>query len=70
MCAIIRKIQVAGNPLRKRRVARKIVRMNLDALYSELTLKANARLALLVMDGLGDLRIFRQQAQICVIASR
>src|SRR5580698_5875199 len=29
--------------------------MNLDALYSELTLKVNAKLALLVMDGLGDL---------------
>ena len=29
--------------------------MNLDALYSELTLKTNAKLALLVMDGLGDL---------------
>lgn len=29
--------------------------MKLDALYSELTLKTNAKLALLVMDGLGDL---------------
>ena len=29
--------------------------MNLDALYSELTLKTNAKLALLVMDGLGDI---------------
>ncbi len=29
--------------------------MNLDALYSELTLKMNAKLVLLVMDGLGDL---------------
>src|SRR5580698_700813 len=29
--------------------------MNLDALYSELTLKTKAKLALLVMDGLGDL---------------
>jgi 2,3-bisphosphoglycerate-independent phosphoglycerate mutase len=29
--------------------------MNLDALYSELTLKTNAKLALIVMDGLGDL---------------
>src|SRR5260221_4645496 len=28
--------------------------MNLDALYSELTLKANAKLALIVLDGLGD----------------
>ena len=29
--------------------------MNLDALYSELTLKTNAKLALLVMDGVGDI---------------
>ena len=29
--------------------------MNLDSLYSELTLKTKAKLALLVMDGLGDL---------------
>src|SRR5258706_11823958 len=29
--------------------------MNLDALYSELTLKAKAKLTLLVLDGLGDL---------------
>jgi 2,3-bisphosphoglycerate-independent phosphoglycerate mutase len=29
--------------------------MNLDALYSELTLKTNAKLALLVLDGVGDL---------------
>src|SRR5213080_4754916 len=29
--------------------------MNLDALYSELTLKAEAKLVLLVLDGLGDL---------------
>src|SRR5512140_2298510 len=29
--------------------------MNLDALYSELTLKTSAKLALLVMDGVGDL---------------
>src|SRR6476646_1234250 len=28
--------------------------MNLDALYSELTLKPNAKLALIVLDGLGD----------------
>src|SRR5512139_1046675 len=28
--------------------------MNLDTLYSELTLKTNSKLALLVMDGLGD----------------
>ncbi len=29
--------------------------MNLDSLYSELTLKANAKLVLIVLDGLGDL---------------
>ncbi len=29
--------------------------MNLDALYSELTLKTNAKLVLIVLDGLGDL---------------
>src|SRR5947207_2194554 len=29
--------------------------MNLDALYSDLTLKTNAKLALVVLDGLGDL---------------
>src|SRR5216117_253076 len=29
--------------------------MNLDALYSDLTLKSTAKLALLVLDGLGDL---------------
>ncbi|MGO8765185.1 MAG: 2,3-bisphosphoglycerate-independent phosphoglycerate mutase [Limisphaerales bacterium] len=29
--------------------------MNLDSLYSELTLKTNAKLALIVLDGLGDL---------------
>src|SRR5438093_1668626 len=29
--------------------------MNLDALYSELTLKADAKLALIVLDGLGDI---------------
>src|SRR5213079_3224515 len=28
--------------------------MNLDILYSELTLKTNAKLALIVLDGLGD----------------
>jgi len=28
--------------------------MNLDTLYSELTLKANAKLALVVLDGVGD----------------
>src|SRR5213075_1987107 len=31
--------------------------MNLDALYSELTIKTNAKLALVVLDGLGDLAI-------------
>src|SRR5436853_2737744 len=31
--------------------------MNLDALYSELTLKPEAKLALVVLDGLGDLAI-------------
>src|ERR1041385_2473094 len=29
--------------------------MNLDALYSQLTLKSDAKLALLVLDGLGDI---------------
>ena len=29
--------------------------MNLDALYSSLTLKTNAKLALIVLDGLGDI---------------
>lgn len=29
--------------------------MNLDALYSELTLKTNAKMALIVLDGLGDI---------------
>ena len=29
--------------------------MNLDALYSELTLKTKAKLALIVLDGLGDI---------------
>src|SRR5277367_2293618 len=32
-----------------------IMRMNLDAQYSELTLKTKAKMVLLVMDGLGDL---------------
>ncbi len=31
--------------------------MNLDALYSELTIKTSAKLALLVMDGLGDIAL-------------
>src|ERR1700704_3066364 len=35
--------------------------MNLDALYSELTLKTNAKLVLLVLDGLGDLATREQE---------
>ena len=31
--------------------------MNLDALYSELTLKTSSKLALVVLDGLGDIAI-------------
>ncbi len=34
--------------------------MNLDALYSELTLKTKSKLALLVMDGLGDIATKKQ----------
>ncbi|HEY3760324.1 MAG TPA: 2,3-bisphosphoglycerate-independent phosphoglycerate mutase [Verrucomicrobiae bacterium] len=34
--------------------------MNLDSLYSELTLKTNAKLVLLVLDGLGDLATKQQ----------
>jgi 2,3-bisphosphoglycerate-independent phosphoglycerate mutase len=34
--------------------------MNLDALYSDLTLKTNVKLALVVLDGLGDLAIAAQ----------
>jgi len=34
--------------------------MNLDALYSELTLKTNAKLALVVLDGVGDLATMTQ----------
>src|SRR5207253_7012489 len=30
-------------------------KMNLDALYSELTLKLNAKVVLVVLDGLGDI---------------
>lgn len=37
--------------------------MNLDALYSELTLKTNAKLALVVLDGLGDLATKEQGEQ-------
>jgi 2,3-bisphosphoglycerate-independent phosphoglycerate mutase len=42
-------------PLRSRALIPIIGAMNLDALYSELTLKTNAKLALVVLDGLGDL---------------
>ncbi len=34
--------------------------MNLDALYSELTLKTDAKLALVVLDGLGDVAMIEQ----------
>src|SRR2546427_6709322 len=34
--------------------------MNLDALYSELTLKTNAKLALIVLDGVGDVATWEQ----------
>lgn len=34
--------------------------MNLDAVYSELTLKTNAKIALIVLDGLGDLATKKQ----------
>ena len=37
--------------------------MNLDSLYSELTLKTNAKLVLLVLDGLGDLATREQNNQ-------
>src|ERR1041384_489041 len=37
--------------------------MNLDALYSELTLKTNAKLALVVLDGVGDIAT-REQAHL------
>src|SRR5437762_9951683 len=37
--------------------------MNLDALYSELTLKTNAKLALIVLDGLGDIAT-REQGEV------
>src|ERR1043165_4538646 len=37
--------------------------MNLDALYSELTLKTNAKLVLLVLDGVGDLATREQNNQ-------
>ena len=34
--------------------------MNLDALYSELTLKTKTKLALVVLDGLGDIATTEQ----------
>ena len=37
------------------RASPQIRRMNLDALYSELTLKTKAKLVLEVLDGLGDI---------------
>jgi 2,3-bisphosphoglycerate-independent phosphoglycerate mutase len=37
--------------------------MNLDSLYSELTLKTNAKLVLLVLDGLGDIATREQNNQ-------
>jgi 2,3-bisphosphoglycerate-independent phosphoglycerate mutase len=37
--------------------------MNLDSLYSELTLKTNAKLALVVLDGLGDIAT-REQGEV------
>src|SRR5215831_18801712 len=36
------------------------LKMKLDALYSELTLKPSAKLALLVLDGVGDLAVKSQ----------
>lgn len=42
--------------------------MNLDSLYSELTLKTSAKLALLVMDGLGDLAT-REQGYVTPLES-
>src|SRR5580693_9908432 len=44
-----------GNALRPSRIILKYPPMNLDALYSELTLKTKTKLALLVLDGLGDI---------------
>jgi 2,3-bisphosphoglycerate-independent phosphoglycerate mutase len=44
-----------GIALRSPALVRKIERMKLDSLYSELTLKTNAKLALVVLDGLGDI---------------
>ncbi|MGH8022037.1 MAG: hypothetical protein ACRED1_00535, partial [Limisphaerales bacterium] len=47
--------------LRWSAVHRKLCPMHLDTLYSELTLKTGAKLALIVMDGLGDLATREQQ---------
>jgi 2,3-bisphosphoglycerate-independent phosphoglycerate mutase len=44
-----------GIALHSPALVRKIERMKLDSLYSELTLKTNAKLALVVLDGLGDI---------------
>src|SRR5205809_6125103 len=44
--------------------------MNLDALYSDLTLKTNAKLALIVLDGLGDLATKEQGEQTPLEAAR
>src|SRR6185295_6734052 len=38
-----------------RRIYNRRIKMKLDALYSELTLKTNAKLVLVVLDGLGDI---------------
>src|SRR5437773_7050097 len=44
--------------------------MNLDALYSDLTLEINAKLALIVLDGLGDLATKEQGEQTPLEAAR
>src|SRR5438067_6556242 len=44
--------------------------MNLDSLYSELTLKTNAKLALIVLDGLGDIATKEQGEQTPLEAAR
>src|SRR5665213_3606492 len=43
------------NRIASARVSPQNQRMNLDALYSELTLKTKAKLVLVVLDGLGDI---------------
>src|SRR5450759_3857537 len=53
-CQPTRQVQ-NGIALRSPALVRKIERMKLDSLYSELTLKTNAKLALVVLDGLGDI---------------